>query len=215
MVSITRGNFRYQHVTETLIFCASAYCCMSAFSKLVVETSGFWFAVGTVIISLILLVPLRFARMLAPATFGSVTDPPQERKKIMAVLGTGGHTSEMILLLNNLNRQHYARITYVYTSDFCRKTVHKAERARKDITAVNAPKFRWIPRSRKVKQGWLSTVFTTVASLPRSLWIVFTTAPDVLVVNGPGVCIPIAAAVIVLNIVVGKVSFFDIGLARA
>ena len=173
------------------------------------------YIIGSIIVATAILVPLRFARMLAPAPYGRSTDPKVVgKKKILSVLGTGGHTREMMLLLQHLDRRLYAPVTYVYTSDFCRKTVHKAERARKDITAVNAPKFRWIPRSRKVKQGWLSTVFTTVASLPRSLWIVFTTAPDVLVVNGPGVCIPIAAAVIVLNIVVGKVSSVMIGLLK-
>ena len=144
--------------------------------------------------------------MLAPSPFGSSTSPAERgKKKIMVVLGTGGHTSEMVLLLKQLDRSLYAPLTYVYTNDFCRRTVEEAEATRVPSRIRRQPRFFWIPRSRAVKQGWLSTVFTTLASMPRSLWVVLRIFPDVLVVNGPGVCLPIAAAVLVLNLAIGKV----------
>ena len=194
----------YQHVSESIVLIVSACCCMSAIHAVVTPVSWTWYVIGAAAIAALTLLPLRFARMLAPAPCGQSTDRAfQGKKKLLVVLGTGGHTSEMILLLKNLDRSLYAPVTYVYTNDFCRRTVTAAEKLQRQ--ASPPPRFRWIPRSRAVKQSWISTVFTTLASLPRSLWVVLSEFPDVLVVNGPGVCMPIAAAVVVLNLVVGKV----------
>jgi len=193
-------RFQYQHVAETLVLSASACCCMSALHAFF-PIGWPAYIIGSIIVATAILVPLRFARMLAPAPYGRSTDPKVVgKKKILSVLGTGGHTREMMLLLQHLDRRLYAPVTYVYTSDFCRRTVGKDEQGR-----GRKARFRWIPRSRAVKQGWVSTVFTTLASLPRSFWIVLTEFPDVLIVNGPGVCIPVAAAAVFLNIFVGKV----------
>jgi hypothetical protein len=93
------------HVGETVVLIASACSCMSAIHALVVALSWTAYAVGAAAIAVALLLPLRFARMLAPAPYGASTSPAERgRRRIMAVLGTGGHTSEMILLLKNLDR---------------------------------------------------------------------------------------------------------------
>eukprot|EP00750_Incisomonas_marina_P006848 INCI14728.6.p1 GENE.INCI14728.6~~INCI14728.6.p1 ORF type:complete len:533 (-),score=77.86 INCI14728.6:1486-3084(-) len=200
----TMERIRYQHLAETMILYGASCSCMSVVHSAFPLTWLQYF-LGALVLSLFILLPLRFARMLAPSPFGSSTSPAERgKKKIMVVLGTGGHTSEMVLLLKQLDRSLYAPLTYVYTNDFCRRTVEEAEATRVPSRIRRQPRFFWIPRSRAVKQGWLSTVFTTLASMPRSLWVVLRIFPDVLVVNGPGVCLPIAAAVLVLNLAIGK-----------
>ncbi|KAI8929850.1 oligosaccharide biosynthesis protein Alg14-like protein [Entophlyctis helioformis] len=49
-----------------------------------------------------------------------------------------------------------------------------------------------IPRSREVKQSWVSTLFTTLYAATVSLGVLLKIQPDMLVCNGPGTCVPIA-----------------------
>lgn len=47
-----------------------------------------------------------------------------------------------------------------------------------------------IPRSRNVGQSFFSSIFTTLNSIFSTFPIFFQELPDIIVVNGPGVCIP-------------------------
>eukprot|EP00887_Chlorella_sp_A99_P008279 scaffold12.g8279.t1 len=51
-----------------------------------------------------------------------------------------------------------------------------------------------IPRSREVGQPWLSSARSTAYSLWFAAALVFRQRPDLLLVNGPGTCVPIVAA---------------------
>jgi beta-1,4-N-acetylglucosaminyltransferase len=52
-----------------------------------------------------------------------------------------------------------------------------------------------IPRSREVGQSWISTVWTTLVALLSTVRMVLHWNPRVLVVNGPGTCVPVVLAV--------------------
>ncbi len=111
----------------------------------------------------------------------------RNRRTVLIVLGSGGHTTEMQLLLASGGGDTYH---FVYTNEHCRRTtgIHQ-----------NSNNFWWVPRSRRVGQSWLSSIFTTAQALPRAVWQVFRIRPDVFVCNGPGVCIPTLLGVILLN----------------
>ncbi|EFN51637.1 hypothetical protein CHLNCDRAFT_27798, partial [Chlorella variabilis] len=51
-----------------------------------------------------------------------------------------------------------------------------------------------IPRSREVGQSFLSSVPTTLKALWAAVAVVLDHQPDLVLMNGPGTCIPIAAA---------------------
>ena len=53
---------------------------------------------------------------------------------------------------------------------------------------------------REVKQSWLSTVVSTARAIFHAIPIVFDVRPDLLLVNGPGTCIPIILASLLLQI---------------
>lgn len=56
-----------------------------------------------------------------------------------------------------------------------------------------------IPRSREVGQSYITSVFTTLRAL-RTCWrIVLAEKPDLVLANGPGTCIPICAAALLLR----------------
>ena len=56
-----------------------------------------------------------------------------------------------------------------------------------------------IPRSREVGQSWLTSNFTTLQALAPAAFIVLRRRPRLLLVNGPGTCIPICAAAFVFR----------------
>ena len=57
-----------------------------------------------------------------------------------------------------------------------------------------------IPRAREVGQSYLSSVWTTLRSLVWSVPAVVCARPDMLLVTGPGTCIPVCVLVLVLRV---------------
>jgi beta-1,4-N-acetylglucosaminyltransferase len=53
-----------------------------------------------------------------------------------------------------------------------------------------------IPRSREVGQSYLTSVWTTLVALAAAVRVVWATRPDLLLVNGPGTCLPLVAAAV-------------------
>jgi beta-1,4-N-acetylglucosaminyltransferase len=60
---------------------------------------------------------------------------------------------------------------------------------------IDSSSVKWhiarIPRSREVRQSWLTTVVYTAKAILSSVPIVLRTLPDVILCNGPGTCVPI------------------------
>ena len=54
--------------------------------------------------------------------------------------------------------------------------------------------------SREVKQSWLSTVFSTLKAILYAIPIIYEDRPDLLLLNGPGTCIPIVIAALLLQL---------------
>ena len=71
----------------------------------------------------------------------------RNKKKILVVLGSGGHTTEMMLMLKSADEAQMRRNTYhfVYTSEHCKSACTKA-------MAGNKCSFWWISRSRSVRK---------------------------------------------------------------
>uniref|UniRef100_A0A0E9WVI9 UDP-N-acetylglucosamine transferase subunit ALG14 n=2 Tax=Anguilla anguilla TaxID=7936 RepID=A0A0E9WVI9_ANGAN len=63
------------------------------------------------------------------------------------------------------------------------------------------PKFtiHHIPRSREVRQSWSSSVLTTLNALLYSVPLVFKLRPDMVLCNGPGTCVPLCVAGLLLG----------------
>eukprot|EP00090_Calanus_glacialis_P024499 TRINITY_DN38066_c0_g1_i1.p1 TRINITY_DN38066_c0_g1~~TRINITY_DN38066_c0_g1_i1.p1 ORF type:complete len:211 (-),score=41.96 TRINITY_DN38066_c0_g1_i1:62-694(-) len=104
------------------------------------------------------------------------------------VLGSGGHTAEMLKLVQTLDRQVYTPRTYfiAQTDKFSLKKLAESE-IDKDQYSVCL-----IPRSREVAQSYLTSILTTLMSFLHCLPLVLSSQPQLLLVNGPGTCVPIA-----------------------
>lgn len=111
---------------------------------------------------------------------------------IMALLGSGGHTGEMLRLLAPLDLSGFQKTWLVSAGDSTSLEKAKAY----ENSQQNLPKssvYVTLARARKVGQPLWSSVFSTLHSL-WSVAVALTTMekPDVLVLNGPGTCVPVA-----------------------
>ena len=112
---------------------------------------------------------------------------PVRKASLLVILGSGGHTGEMLTLLSGLDLTQFADI--------------RTLRAREDegslrqlLTAL--PKsshftHHTILRSRRVGQSYFSSIFTTLLSLVQAVWVVLLIRPRMILTNGPGTAVPV------------------------
>ncbi|KAI9918201.1 hypothetical protein PsorP6_013303 [Peronosclerospora sorghi] len=124
-------------------------------------------------------------------------DPTKRQVRVLVVLGSGGHTTEMLKLIKRLNRQVYTPITFV-VAETDKTSQTKTEL---DWKPSATDSFAMIPRSREVGQSWSSSVWTTLRAFHSCLRLVYIRRPHLVLCNGPGTCIPICAAVLLFRVV--------------
>lgn len=120
---------------------------------------------------------------------------------VLVVAGSGGHTSEILRLMECLSPAYAPRHYVIADSDrMSQEKIFAFETSRQQSNSE--PKFTisQIPRSREVHQSWSSTVISTVNALRYSLPLVFRLRPDMVLCNGPGTCVPLCVAGLLLGI---------------
>ncbi|KAJ3242974.1 hypothetical protein HDU78_000927 [Chytriomyces hyalinus] len=114
-----------------------------------------------------------------------------ETKSLLIVLGSGGHTSEMLTLLQTMNTDRFCpRIYCAAESDTLsfakvQNGIEKGQQEGKQFFTVP------MTRSRAVNQSWFTSIFTTMAAIFYAFSLWWTYQPDVIICNGPGTCVPI------------------------
>ena len=100
------------------------------------------------------------------------------RCRLLAVVGSGGHTMEMLRLLSELGDRYSPR-DYVLAETDKRSEVKivALESERKRGEKVDYGIHR-IPRSREVRQSWLSSVATTMTSTLYCFPLLWRLKPD-------------------------------------
>ena len=108
----------------------------------------------------------------------------------LVVLGSGGHTAEMLRLITDFDFGRYGPLTLV-TASTDTTSRPKAERELPREALATA---RWaeIPRAREVGQSFGSSVPSTLHALWACVHLIWTASPDLVLVNGPGTCVPVA-----------------------
>ncbi|GMS86798.1 hypothetical protein PENTCL1PPCAC_8973, partial [Pristionchus entomophagus] len=126
--------------------------------------------------------------------------PLSEKKNglhLVTVLGSGGHTTEMLDLIKHFDDNAYATRTYVIANT----DNHSEQKAMESENARNGGTFavEKIPRSREVGQSYVSSLLTTAVACCTAFKIVATIRPSIVLVNGPGTCVPVVAAAAALD----------------
>ena len=122
----------------------------------------------------------------------------------MVVLGSGGHTSEMMALLEAVDGRRYDPVHWVRadtdTTSFARLGASNLALLKNAHETNTRHEYHVVPRSREVGQSWGSTLLTTARATASSCALVFTTQPDVLLLNGPGTCVPLVLGALALGV---------------
>ncbi len=162
-------------------------------------------------------------RTTAIPSLGNTTSTSKPLKTLV-VLGSGGHTTEMLDLIKNLNPDRYGPIVLVVantdTTSLQRVQAYphplpiqnKENLVSLESKANNTSRQQQqqqqqqqvyrIPRSREVGQSYSSSVLTTLRSFFFALWLVgIQVQPDLVLVNGPGTCLPIAVSAFFFRII--------------
>ncbi|XP_053349623.1 UDP-N-acetylglucosamine transferase subunit ALG14 homolog [Clarias gariepinus] len=140
-----------------------------------------------------LITVLRSGAECKPATKGSVC--------VLIVAGSGGHTTEIIRLMGSLSQSYTPRHYVIADTDKMSEEKIRTFEASKEKSDTQAQfTIHRIPRSREVCQSWSSSVLSTLYAQLYSLPLVFRLRPDVVLCNGPGTCIPLCAAGLLLGI---------------
>lgn len=123
---------------------------------------------------------------------------PREKSspvKTMIILGSGGHTAEMLRIVERLNIKNYSPRVYVYaqTDKLSSEKVRDLEAGNKDYNIVD------IYRSREVRQSYFTSVWTTVLATLDSIPILWKERPELILCNGPGTCVPLCVVAFLLK----------------
>lgn len=116
-----------------------------------------------------------------------VYNPRSNFVKTLVVLGSGGHTAEMLRIVQRLDKSHYSPRLYVYacTDVISADKVKEIEVNNQDYSLVA------IKRSREVSQSYITSIWTTILATFNCIPLLWYEKPDIILCNGPGTCIPI------------------------
>ncbi|GER42742.1 UDP-N-acetylglucosamine transferase subunit ALG 14 [Striga asiatica] len=160
------------------------------------------FEMGVAILLLICTITLIFIRItyVVYHTGKPRSGKPPPPLSTLIVLGSGGHTAEMINLLNPMQMERFKPRYYVAaaTDSMSLQKARVLEDSLMDKTKDSH--FMQIYRSREVGQSYVTSVGTTLIALTHALWLMIKIRPQVILCNGPGTCIPLCVIAFIFKV---------------
>jgi beta-1,4-N-acetylglucosaminyltransferase len=101
-----------------------------------------------------------------------------EGKALMIILGSGGHTGEILMMLKNLDLEKFNKIVFVSSHNDNNSEKKAKEVLNLDVKEQKHVQFVKIYRSRNVGQSYLSSIFSTILSTIDSFYILMITRPN-------------------------------------
>ncbi|KAI6677664.1 hypothetical protein NL676_038460 [Syzygium grande] len=140
----------------------------------------------------------------------------QKPYSTLVILGSGGHTAEMLNLLSVLQKDRFAPRFYVAaaTDNMSLQKARVMEDSLVDavkhlclyfndtagVKVGETAKYMQIYRSREVGQSYVTSVWTTLLATAHALYIMIQLRPEVILCNGPGTCIPLCIIAFVFKV---------------
>lgn len=121
----------------------------------------------------------------------------QKPAKTAIILGSGGHTTEMMAIVNGLNLKNYRPRTYIL-ADSDQTSESKVKQFEQNTSEYEIIR---IPRSRNVGQSYFTSIFATLWSILMCIPLVYRMKANLILCNGPGTCVPICLIVFFMQTV--------------
>ncbi|XP_014520032.1 UDP-N-acetylglucosamine transferase subunit ALG14 homolog isoform X2 [Vigna radiata var. radiata] len=124
----------------------------------------------------------------------------------LIILGSGGHTAEMLNLLAVLRKDRFNPRFYIAAATD-NMSLEKAQLLENSLATESATsvkhsaQFMKIYRSREVGQSYITSIWTTLIAMVHALWLMIKIRPEVILCNGPGTCIPLCAIAFIFKVV--------------
>ncbi|OMP02557.1 Oligosaccharide biosynthesis protein Alg14-like protein [Corchorus capsularis] len=171
-------------------------CCFSNFSSNLPVTF---------LITIIAIILVRFLYVIWRTGKPLSKRPPQQPLSTLIVLGSGGHTAEMINLLLVLQKERFSPRYYIAaaTDNMSLQKARVFENSLADSSGVKgiSAEFMQIYRSREVGQSYVTSIWTTLVALAHALWLMVKIRPEVVLCNGPGTCIPLCVIAFIFKLI--------------
>nr|XP_027068915.1 UDP-N-acetylglucosamine transferase subunit ALG14-like isoform X2 [Coffea arabica] len=157
------------------------------------------------IIGFITLILIRVLYIIHRSSQPRSASSQQKPLSTLIVLGSGGHTAEMINLLNVLQKNSFTPRYYIAAATD-NMSLQKAQVLESSwlneggVEEVGSAKFMQIYRSREVGQSYITSVGTTLIALAHALWLMIKIRPHVILCNGPETCIPLCAIAFIFKV---------------
>lgn len=137
----------------------------------------------------------RLFYLIAQCLAGTQSQTKSKPIRTLIVLGSGGHTAEMMRLMNKIDKSKFMPRMYVLAdTDTTSRNRVESDESDKNWTIVN------IPRSRYVNQSYFTSILSTIYSIIMTVPIVLKFKPDLVLCNGPGTCIPVCFVVFMMRV---------------
>ncbi|XP_016301462.1 UDP-N-acetylglucosamine transferase subunit ALG14 homolog [Sinocyclocheilus anshuiensis] len=158
--------------------------------------------VSGVVLTAVVLLTVFILRLFGILRHGSEYKPGQKGSvSVMVVAGSGGHTTEIVRLMGSLSRSYNPRHYVIADTDKMSEDKIRTFEAEREKSGLPSQfTIHRIPRSREVRQSWSSSVLSSLSALMSSVPLVFRLQPDMVLCNGPGTCVPLCAAGLLLGI---------------
>lgn len=150
---------------------------------------------AVVTLGLMTLLVIRLAFVLPALKHHQLKQKPlksMEEKSIMVLLGSGGHTGEMIRILSGAeNLKKSQQLYWVISSGDSSSAIH-LEKFQIQFNLGSKSKTIQVPRARRVGEGLISSIQSTLKTILSTFiqFIQLKAFPDVLIVNGPATAVP-------------------------
>jgi beta-1,4-N-acetylglucosaminyltransferase len=109
--------------------------------------------------------------------------------RALVVLGSGGHTAEMMTMMRSLVQQNMQFSSVLYAL----AATDSMSRFKAENSGIKG-EFAVVPRAREVGQSYATSALTTARAFVYSCLCVMRYRPQLLLCNGPGTCVPFAIA---------------------
>ncbi|XP_004293488.1 PREDICTED: UDP-N-acetylglucosamine transferase subunit ALG14 homolog isoform X1 [Fragaria vesca subsp. vesca] len=165
------------------------------------------FTITVVVISSVMLILIRLLYVLYQTgkplkTRGSAGLAPPPLSTLI-ILGSGGHTAEMLNLLAMLQKDRFSPRFYIAaaTDNMSLQKAHLLEETEDKVEGISRSQFMQIYRSREVGQSYITSVLTTLIAIVHALWLMLRIRPQVILCNGPGTCVPLCVIAFLFKVV--------------